>query len=89
MCEIKALSSYKTSDELMMDLNNCFTRCPSVGTLLRSQADCPIYREALKRHLELLQKEDAERKKAVESVIAELGVPKRVEVKEPIGCKSS
>jgi hypothetical protein len=59
MCELKALNNYQTSQELMMDLNRCLVNCPSRGTLLSSPADCPMYKQALNRNLELLQQEEA------------------------------
>lgn len=75
MCEMRALTSYKTSDELMIDINKCFIRCPGIGTLLKAQADCPILKQALERNLELLQKEDAKKKKAVLPPLRDVELP--------------
>lgn len=56
MCHVKNLSAYKTSEEILMELNTC-SSCPSVGSLITTPNECLIFQGMLKRYTAMIQRE--------------------------------
>lgn len=72
MCHVKNLNAYKTSQELLMEINNCCS-CPSVGSLISDPSECVIFQRMLKRYTEMIQREYLKLQKEKEEVNLPIG----------------